>query len=164
MQCPFTPDGDLSVVSPDSCVHIPQKMKDFAQVSVVWSACMINLVGTVHNESMRTSHDNLYTSEHLQVDLLWPIIHTGHLPLGVWYNTWGFTEHNIPYSRKLSREKTFANFTVLWLFAKVFSTKFGGVVSFGAAQANNPRKFSQRKPSFSPLHESFLPWKFPAIQ
>ena len=32
---------------------------------------------------------------------------------------------NIPYSRKLSKEKTFGNFTVLWLFAKVFSTKFG---------------------------------------
>ena len=40
----------------------------------------------------------------------------------------------IPYSRKLSREKTFANFVVLWLFVKVFSAKFGGMVSFGAAQ------------------------------
>jgi len=34
---------------------------------------------------------------------------------------------SIPYSGKLSREKTFANFVVLWLFAKVFSTKFWGV-------------------------------------
>ena len=33
---------------------------------------------------------------------------------------------NIPeYSGKLSREKTFANFAVLWLYAKVFSVKFG---------------------------------------
>ena len=32
---------------------------------------------------------------------------------------------------KLLREKTFANFKVLWLFAKVFSVRFGGVVSFG---------------------------------
>jgi len=31
----------------------------------------------------------------------------------------------VPYSGKLSREKTFANFAVLWLYAKVFSTKFG---------------------------------------
>ena len=31
------------------------------------------------------------------------------------------------YSGKLSREKTFANFAVLWLFMKVFPTKFGGV-------------------------------------
>ena len=34
-----------------------------------------------------------------------------------------------------SREKTFTNFTVLWLFAKIFSVKFWGVVPFGAAKA-----------------------------
>ena len=39
--------------------------------------------------------------------------------------------------RKLSRY-----FTVLWLFAQVFSAKFGGVASFGAAQRA--------------IHESFL--------
>ena len=43
---------------------------------------------------------------------------------------------------KLSREKTFANFGVLWLLAKVFSTKFGGVASFGMAKASNLQKFS----------------------
>ena len=48
----------------------------------------------------------------------------------------------IPYSRKLSRIKTFANFAVLWLFVKVFSTKLLGVVSFGTEKASNPRKFS----------------------
>ena len=42
------------------------------------------------------------------------------------------------------------NFAVLWLFAKVFFMKFGGMASFGAAQVNNLRKFS--------------PCKFPAIQ
>ena len=31
----------------------------------------------------------------------------------------------LPYSGKLSREKTFVNFAVLWLYAKVFSAKFG---------------------------------------
>ena len=31
----------------------------------------------------------------------------------------------ISYSGKLLREKTFVNFTVLWLVAKVFSAKFG---------------------------------------
>ena len=41
------------------------------------------------------------------------------------------SQHTIvPYSRKLLREKTFMNFAVLWLFAKVISTKFGSVVSF----------------------------------
>ena len=49
----------------------------------------------------------------------------------------------IPYSGKLSREKTFANFMVLWLFTKVFSTNFGSMVSFGTAKASNPQKFSQ---------------------
>ena len=45
----------------------------------------------------------------------------------------------IRYSEKLSREKTLANFKVLWLFVKVFSTKFGGVVSFGST---SEQKFS----------------------
>ena len=44
----------------------------------------------------------------------------------------------ILYSGKLSREKTYENFVVLWLFMKVFSAKFGSVVSFGAAKASNP--------------------------
>ena len=47
----------------------------------------------------------------------------------------------IPYSGKLSREKTFANFEILWLFVKVFSAKFGCMASL-AAQASNLRKFS----------------------
>ena len=48
----------------------------------------------------------------------------------------------LPYSGKLSREKTFVNFAVFWLSAKVFSTKLGGMVSFGTAKVSNPRKFS----------------------
>ena len=40
-------------------------------------------------------------------------------------------------SGKLPREKIFVNFAVLWLFAKVFSVKFGGMASFGVAQASN---------------------------
>ena len=47
---------------------------------------------------------------------------------------------HVPYSRKLSREKTFANFAVLLLFAKVFPATFEGVVFFGAAKASNLRK------------------------
>ena len=47
---------------------------------------------------------------------------------------------NEPYrsSGKLSREKTFANFVLLWLFMKVFFTKFRGVASFGTAKVGNP--------------------------
>ena len=71
--------------------------------------------------------------------------------------------YELPYSGKLTREETFANFTVLWLFAKVFSVKFGSVVSFGAAKASYLRKFSQQKLYFSLIRESFLPRKFTAI-
>ena len=38
------------------------------------------------------------------------------------------TERHIPYSGKLSREKTFTNFTVLEPLAKVFSMKFGRAI------------------------------------
>ena len=51
------------------------------------------------------------------------------------------------YSGKLLREKTFANFAVLWMFAKVFSVKYGSVAFFGAAQASNLQKFSPSKVS-----------------
>ena len=45
----------------------------------------------------------------------------------------GQLSESILYSRKLLREKTFANFEVLWLFAEVFTfSKFGGVASFGS--------------------------------
>ena len=53
----------------------------------------------------------------------------------------------LPCSGKLSREKTFVNFAVLWLFAKVFSWNFRGVAFFGVAKASNPRKFSPSKVS-----------------
>ena len=38
-----------------------------------------------------------------------------------------YTYMYILYSGKLSREKTSVNFEVLWLFAEVFSVKFGTV-------------------------------------
>ena len=76
----------------------------------------------------------------------------------------------ILYSGKLLREKTFANFEVLSLFAKVSSVKFWGMASFGGiiggtlvASASTPQKFSPQKPYFPPICKSFLPWKFPAI-
>ena len=55
------------------------------------------------------------------------------------------------------------NFAVLSLFAKVFSAKIRGIVSFGAAKVSNPQKFSLEKLYFSPIHKSFLPRKFPVI-
>ena len=64
---------------------------------------------------------------------------------------------HIPYSGKLSREKTVADFVVLWLFTKVFSAKFWGGASFGTAKASNPRKFSLRKSYF---HQSVKVFSF----
>ena len=60
-------------------------------------------------------------------------------------------------------EKTFANFTVLWVFVKVFSAKFVGMASVGVTKRSNPQKFSPRKSYFSPICQSFLPREFPAI-
>ena len=51
----------------------------------------------------------------------------------------------LPYSGKLSREKTFMNFAVLWLCMKVFSAKFVAVVSFAMAKASNLRMLSLQK-------------------
>ena len=63
-----------------------------------------------------------------------------HLNLSVM--TAGFFHFPLLYSGKLLREKIFVNFTVLWLFAKVFSAKFGGSGTFGAAKTSNSQKFS----------------------
>ena len=62
---------------------------------------------------------------------------------------------NILYSGKLSREKTITNFAVLWLFAKVFSSKFGGVTFFGVAKASNPQMLSPSIVScYTVMHKS----------
>ena len=56
------------------------------------------------------------------------------------------------YSGKLLSEKTFANFEVLWLFAQVLSTKFGGVASFGGS---SKQKFSPEKSFFHQFTKVF---------
>ena len=65
----------------------------------------------------------------------------------------------VPYSGKTFKEKTFANFKVLWLFVKVFSMKFGGIMSL-AAPSSNPQNFGCENPVFYQFaivfsHESF---------
>ena len=54
----------------------------------------------------------------------------------------------------------FANFEVLWLFAKVFSMKFGHVASFDSTS----EKFVEVFSSFQPIHVSFLLQNFPSVQ
>ena len=60
----------------------------------------------------------------------------------------------LPYSRKLLKEITCSNFTVLWLFAKVFSAKFGDVVSFGMVKASTTRIYNSLL---------LILWKYPWI-
>ena len=59
----------------------------------------------------------------------------------------------IPYSGKLSREKPFVNFIILWLVAKVFSAKFGGMASVGV-----PKLIGAIRESF--LHENCIYHQF----
>ena len=70
----------------------------------------------------------------------------------------------LPCSGKLSREKTFANFAVLWLFTKVFFSPRNlghGVLRQGKSEQS--AKVFSTKIVFSPIRESFLPQKFPGI-
>ena len=69
----------------------------------------------------------------------------------------------LPYSGKLSREKTFANFAVLWLYAKVFSMKFGAWRPLARQKRAIHESFLRENHIFHQF-ASFLPRKFPAIQ
>ena len=51
----------------------------------------------------------------------------------------------VPYSGKLSREKIFANFAVLWLFVTVFLHEIWGCGILWHGKVSNPRKFSPQK-------------------
>ena len=61
-------------------------------------------------------------------------------------------------------EETFANFTDLGPFAKVFSANLEGRTHAPHPHAIDPRKFSPRNLQFHLFRKSFLPQKFPGIQ
>ena len=69
--------------------------------------------------------------------------------------------HSVPYSGKLLRQKMFSNSKVLCLFAKVFSTKFGGMVSFGVARVSNSWKFLRENHIFHQFVKVFSLESFP---
>ena len=69
----------------------------------------------------------------------------------------------ISYSGKLSREKTFTNFTVSEPPTKVSSTKFGCAIPTYVRFWYSAKVFSA-KWSLLPICESLLPQKFPAIR
>jgi len=60
------------------------------------------------------------------------------------------------------REKTFANFEVLWLFAKMFYAEFGAYIFWWQQQAIDESLL--HKNFFPPIRVSFLLQKFPALQ
>ena len=68
-----------------------------------------------------------------------------------------------PYSGKLSREKTFANFVVLWLYAKLLSAKFG-VWRPLVWQKRAIRESFLRENRLFTNSRKFLPRKFTAIR
>ena len=70
----------------------------------------------------------------------------------------------IPYSRKLSREKTFANFMFLWLFAKVFSAKFEGMSSLAQHKRAIRESFLHETRIFHQFAKVFSLESFPAIR
>ena len=68
---------------------------------------------------------------------------------------------DIPYSGKLSREITFANFKVLGLSVKVFSVKINGHTHTLVVVSNDPRKFSLRISYFHQFAKVFFLESFP---
>ena len=62
---------------------------------------------------------------------------------------------NILYSEKLSKEKTFTNFTVLWLFARSFLHKIWGCSILWHGKTSNLRKFSPRISYFQQFAKVF---------
>ena len=81
-----------------------------------------------------------------------------------WSKALASIQEVLPYSAKLSREKTFTNFAALEPPTKVFSMKFGHAIYPPMTAFSIPRKFSPWNDNFLPIHESFLPQKFPAIR
>ena len=61
--------------------------------------------------------------------------------LGAWHPLAASAEVFSLESRKLSREKTLANFVVLRIFVKVFSVKFRGIVAIGSACEQSVKVF-----------------------
>ena len=68
---------------------------------------------------------------------------------------------NIPYSGKLSREKTFANFAVLWQFVKVFSMKFGAWCSLVRPKRAMRESFLRKNRIFHQFAKVFSFESFP---
>ena len=104
-------------------------------------------------------------------------VQSSTLIIDLWYHIWGVNQKQsqsklfagLPYSRKLSREKTFANFADLCSAMKVFSVNFlgRGMHVNGHTHADwldCSTKVFFVKSSFLPIRESLLPRNFSAVR
>ena len=80
---------------------------------------------------------------------------------GIKTRRWEGLGMRLLYSWELSREKTFVDFEVLWLVAKVFSVKFGGLASFSGISEQSTKVFSAKIHQFAKV---FFCQKFSAIR
>ena len=98
------------------------------------------------------------------------LVSLSHVHSQQWYGELGshnsskkvFNEYLLLYSGKLSREQTFTNFIVLWLFAKVFFTKFGDMTLFDTAKTIH-KSFLQESCIFHKFAIVFSLESFPLI-
>ena len=81
-----------------------------------------------------------------------------------WILPWTATYYSpleLLYSRKLSREKNFTNFVVLWLFTKVFSAKFGAWRSLAQQKQAISESFFRKNRIFRQFTKVFSLESFP---
>ena len=101
---------------------------------------------------------------------LWSSIHQQNIPSKSSFRFLHITHHVsyyyvylvlVPYSGKLSREKTFVNFAVLWLYAKVFSAKFGAWCPLGLQKRAICESFLRKNHIFHQFMKVFSLKSFP---
>ena len=86
----------------------PRKRKE-PEEKGCYKSCFYHMLGVIFFNLVISIHKVVYRTS-FSVDYI------NNFPEGM--------DNIVPYSGKLSREKTFVNFMVLWLLVKVFSVKF----------------------------------------
>ena len=128
-----------------TCTHTPS-LQDERTLSPLTLGC-ISSYYYLHHMTVRLFREKLHPHSSFE-DLLQLLCVSGladlHTRALMQVPQIGHTAHMISsygHTRiKLSREKTFANFEVLWLFTKIFFVTFGDIASL-ATLASNPQKF-----------------------
>ena len=124
----------MNIKSSHECNSNTPSIKGAGLICIVDLRCQIRCVCTLfccHSDQMGNKGAFITLTKDLKPQFTTYEAVVSHVLVlsGAWLDTCNHSHtHHIPYSGKLSREKTFMNFEVLSLFAKVFSVKFGGVV------------------------------------